>query len=68
VVISLAIYKSWKIYQLDVKSVFLHKEINEEVFVEQPPGYEQKGSKSKVYHLKKALYGIKQASRAWYSQ
>ena len=67
-VISLVVQKSWKIYQLDIKSAFLHGEINEEVFVEQPPGYEHKGSKSKAYHLKKALYGIKQTLRAWHSR
>ena len=68
VVISLAAQKSWMIYQLDVKSAFLHEEIDEEVFVDQPPGYEQKGQESKVYRLKKALYGLKQAPRAWYSR
>ena len=67
IVLSLAAQKSWSIYQLDVKSVFLHGEITEEVFVDQPPGYEQKGEESKVYRLKKALYGLKQAPRAWYS-
>ena len=67
-VISLAAQKSWVIYQLDVKSAFLHGKINEEVFVDQPPGYEQKGHESKVYRLKKALYGLKQAPRAWYSR
>jgi hypothetical protein len=40
IVISLAAQNSWVIYQLDVKSAFLHGEINEEVFVDQPPGYE----------------------------
>jgi hypothetical protein len=59
IVISLAAQNSWVIYQLDVKSAFLHGEINEEVFVDQPPGYEQKGNESKVYRLKKALYGLK---------
>jgi hypothetical protein len=68
IVISLAAQNSWVIYQLDVKSAFLHGEINEEVFVDQPPGYEQKGHESKVYRLKKALYGLKQAPRAWYSR
>ncbi|RVW42706.1 Retrovirus-related Pol polyprotein from transposon TNT 1-94 [Vitis vinifera] len=68
IVISLAAQKDWMIYQLDVKSAFLHGEIHEEVFVEQPPGYEQKGKESKVYRLKKALYGLKQAPRAWYSR
>ena len=43
VTISLATQKSLKIYELDVKSAFLHREINEEVFVEQPLDYEQKG-------------------------
>jgi hypothetical protein len=68
IVISIAAQKSWVIYQLDVKSAFLHGEITEEVFVEQPPGYEQKGHEAKVYRLKKALYGLKQAPRAWYSR
>ncbi|RVW45415.1 Retrovirus-related Pol polyprotein from transposon TNT 1-94 [Vitis vinifera] len=68
VVISLAALKEWTIYQLDVKSAFLHGELSEEVFVEQPPGYEQKGNEQKVYRLKKALYGLKQAPRAWYSR
>jgi len=68
IVIAFAAQNSWVIYQLDVKSAFLHGEINEEVFVDQPPGYEQKGHESKVYRLKKALYGLKQAPRAWYSR
>ena len=68
VVISIAAQRTWKIYQLDIKAAFLHGEINEEVFVEQPPGYEHKGSEGKVYRLKKALYGLKQAPRAWYSR
>jgi len=67
-VISFAAHQSWLIYQLDVKSAFLHGEISEEVFVDQPPGYEQKGEETKVYRLKKALYGLKQAPRAWYSR
>jgi hypothetical protein len=68
VVISLAAQKGWIIYQLDVKSAFLNGELNEEVFVTQPPGYEKTGHEYKVYKLKKALYGLKQAPRAWYSR
>ncbi|GAU29090.1 hypothetical protein TSUD_58560 [Trifolium subterraneum] len=49
--------------ELDVKSAFLHGELNENVYVAQPLGY-QKGSIDKVYKLKKALYGLKQAPRA----
>lgn len=66
-VISLAAQNSWPIYQLDVKSAFLHIELNEKVFIDQPPGYVQKGNEDKVYMLKKALYGLKQAPRAWYN-
>ena len=67
-VVALAAQRGWSIYQLDVKSAFLHGELNEEVFVEQPCGYVQKGNEKKVYKLKKTLYGLKQAPRAWYSR
>ena len=67
-VIALAARNGWSVYQLDVKSAFLHGELNEAVFIEQPQGYEKKGEEHKVYKLKKALYGLKQAPRAWYSR
>ena len=54
-----------RIYQLDVKSVFLHCELQEEVYIEQPDGFVQKGNEDKVYRLKKALYSLKQAPIAW---
>lgn len=68
VILSLAARNDWTVYQLDVKSAFLHGELNEEVFIAQPPGYEQKGQEHKVYKLKKALYSLKQAPQAWYSR
>nr|DAD19628.1 TPA_asm: hypothetical protein HUJ06_021091 [Nelumbo nucifera] len=53
-IVALAAQKGWKIYQLDVKSAFLHGELSEDVY-------------HKVYKLHKALYGLKQAPRAWFS-
>lgn len=55
-------------YQLDVKSAFLQGELTEEVYVDQPKGYEVQHEKTKVYKLQKALYGLKQAPRAWFSR
>jgi len=60
-VVALVAQKKWTAYQLDVKSAFLHGELNEEVFVEQPCGYVKKGCEQMVYKLKRALYGLKQA-------
>ena len=53
---------------MDVKSAFLNGVLMEEVYVEQPLGYEKKGQEHKVCRSKKALYGLKQAPRAWYSR
>ena len=61
IVISLAAMNEWTILQLDVKSAFLHGKLEKQVFIDQPPGYEKKGSKNLVYKLNKALYGLKQA-------
>jgi hypothetical protein len=66
-ILALAASKGWEMYQLDVKSAFLHGELMEDVYIEQPPGYQKQG-RNKVYKLNKALYGLKQAPRAWYSK
>ncbi|KAK2456950.1 putative mitochondrial protein [Trifolium repens] len=64
-IISLAAQNKWKIHQMDVKSAFLNGVLDEEVYIEQPQGYEVKGEEEKVLKLKKTLYRLKQAPRAW---
>ncbi|GJZ20167.1 retrovirus-related pol polyprotein from transposon TNT 1-94, partial [Tanacetum coccineum] len=54
------------VYQMDVKSAFLNRKISEEVYVQQPPGFESSEFPNHVCKLDKALYGLKQAPRAWY--
>jgi hypothetical protein len=67
-VISIAAEMGWKIHRMDVKTTFLNGLIEEEVYIEQPLGFEVHGRESQVCILNKALYGLKQAPRAWYSR
>ena len=60
--------KNFKLYQMDVKSVFLNGYISEEVYVSQPPYFENYEFPNHVFKLKRALYGLKQAPRAWYDR
>ncbi|GKB08865.1 putative ribonuclease H-like domain-containing protein [Tanacetum coccineum] len=59
-------FKDFVLYQMDVKSAFLYGKIEEEVYVYQPPGFEDPEFPDKVYKVEKALYGLHQALRAWY--
>lgn len=60
------VYKSFNVYQMDVKSTFVNRYLEEEVYMEQPEGFQCE--RDYVYRLKKALYGLKQAPRDWYSR
>ena len=66
ILLSIACIMDFKLDQMDVKSAFLNGFLNEEVFVEQPKGFEDPHFPGHVLRLKKALYGLKQAPRAWY--
>ncbi|GKC08637.1 retrovirus-related pol polyprotein from transposon TNT 1-94 [Tanacetum coccineum] len=61
-----ASFKDFVVYQMDVKSDFLYGKIEEEVYVCQPPGFEDPYFPDRVYKVEKALYGLHQAPRAWY--
>jgi hypothetical protein len=66
ILLNFATSKGFKLYQMDVKNAFLNGVIQEEVFVTQPPGFENLKYPNRVYKLSKALYGLKQVPRAWY--
>jgi hypothetical protein len=66
ILLAYATYHGFKLYQMDVKSTFLNGIIKEEVYVDQPLGFEDSEYPNYVYKLPKVLYGIKQAPRAWY--
>jgi hypothetical protein len=68
ILLSIACHLDFKLYQMDVKSAFLNGVLQEEVYVEQPKGFQDPHHPHHVYKLKKALYGLKQAPRAWYER
>ena len=63
--LSVVPHHGWLVHHMGMKSAFLNGVLDEEVYVAQPPGFEQIGAEHKVYRLRKALYGLRQAPRAW---
>ena len=67
-IISLAATRGWDLHQLDIKNVFLHGDLVEKVYMDQPPGFVAQGKIGRVCRLQKSLYDLKQSSRAWFEK
>ncbi|MCO5595019.1 hypothetical protein L7F22_049056 [Adiantum nelumboides] len=67
-IILLATSKGWILHQMDVKNAFLHGDLQEDVYMEQAPGYQDIGHPDYVCKIQKALYGLKQAPYAWHDK
>jgi histone deacetylase 1/2 len=68
VLLSMALTQGWHLRQLDIQNAFLHGILEEEVFMRQPPGFEDPSYPGFLCRLDKALYGLKQAPRAWHAR
>ena len=66
--LSMAAMRSWPLFQLDIKNVFLHGDLADGVYMEQPPGFAAQGESGLVCKLRRFLYGLKQSPRAWFSR
>ena len=66
--LSMAAMCSWPLFQLDIKNAFLHGDLAEEVYMEQPPGFVAQGEFGLVCRLRRSLYGLKQSPRAWFGR
>ena len=66
--LAFACFKNFKLFQMDVNNAFLNGFINEEVYVEQPPDFENLHFPNHAFKLSKTLYGLKQGPRAWYER
>ena len=66
--LSMAPMRSWPIFQLDIKNVFLHGDLAKEVYMEQPSGFIAQGESDLICKLRHSLYDLKQSPRAWFSR
>jgi hypothetical protein len=64
--LALAAHHDWHLHQMDVKSAYLNGDLEEEIYMAQPDGYDSAGTSQLVCKLKKSLYGLKQAARTWH--
>ncbi|RVW64174.1 Retrovirus-related Pol polyprotein from transposon RE1 [Vitis vinifera] len=68
ILLSLAVNQDWCLQQLDIKNAFLNGDLEEEVYMEIPPGFEESMAKNQVCKLQKSLYDLKQSPRAWFDR
>ncbi|EOY27051.1 Cysteine-rich RLK (RECEPTOR-like protein kinase) 8, putative [Theobroma cacao] len=68
ITLSSATNLDWDLQQFDVKNAFLHGDLEEELYMKIPPGFDDKKTKRKVCRLKKAVYGLKQSPKAWFNR
>ncbi|RVW87679.1 Retrovirus-related Pol polyprotein from transposon RE1 [Vitis vinifera] len=68
ILLSLAVNQDWCLQQLDIKNAFLNGDLEKEVYMEIPPGFEESMAKNQVCKLQKSLYGLKQSPRAWFDR
>ena len=65
ILLAIAAYYDYEVWQMDVKTAFLNGDLEEEVYMTQPEGYTSKAHPNKLCHLQRSIYGLKQASRSW---
>ena len=66
--LSLVVNEAWLLYQLDVSNAFIYGDLEEQVYIEQPPRYLAQGKSSKVCFLRRVIYGLKQSLHAWFAK
>ncbi|KAL0386518.1 UNVERIFIED_CONTAM: Retrovirus-related Pol polyprotein from transposon TNT 1-94 [Sesamum latifolium] len=65
-ILAIVAHLDLELFQMDVKTAFLNGELDEEIYMDQPEGFQEMGQKRKVCRLKRSIYGLKQSSRQWY--